>query len=166
MTDLGLIGDGTARQRWINYRDAVVYNNVVDRSPLFPITGLMLHGIVAGMVGESHARGLDVIPSVNDFAHEVRLGMQQCLCDCLCGWYCDTLSKRAKQQRRELALSPLAHLTIVVIGCKRWYSLGVHLLWDGYIFARAILFTRAGHACRMGCDCSRRPLGSSSLTSS
>ena len=47
------------------------YWMVVLRSPLFPITGLMLHGIVAGMVGESFARGLDEIPSITDFAHEV-----------------------------------------------------------------------------------------------
>jgi hypothetical protein len=39
-------GVGTARQRWITYRDAQTYKNIVRKGPLFPLNSLMLHGIV------------------------------------------------------------------------------------------------------------------------
>jgi hypothetical protein len=39
-------GTGTNRERWITYRDAQTYRNVVVRSPLFPLNSLMLHGII------------------------------------------------------------------------------------------------------------------------
>jgi hypothetical protein len=44
--DDGQAGCGTNRERWITYRDAQAYHNVVLRSPLFPLNSLMLHGIV------------------------------------------------------------------------------------------------------------------------
>jgi hypothetical protein len=37
-------GPGSARQRWISYRDGVAFIKVVQRSPLFPLNSLMLHG--------------------------------------------------------------------------------------------------------------------------
>jgi hypothetical protein len=43
--DDGLAGSGSNRERWITYRDAQTYHNVVKRSPLFPLNSLMLHGI-------------------------------------------------------------------------------------------------------------------------
>ncbi|WP_158791981.1 enterotoxin [Granulicella sp. L60] len=39
-------GVGSARQRWITYRDAQTYKNIVERGPLFPLNSLMLHGII------------------------------------------------------------------------------------------------------------------------
>eukprot|EP00438_Fugacium_kawagutii_P005720 Skav230024 [mRNA] locus=scaffold261:7913:11791:- [translate_table: standard] len=39
-------GQGPARERWINYRDAMVYQNVVKESPFFPLNSLMIHGII------------------------------------------------------------------------------------------------------------------------
>lgn len=44
--DMGVQGVGTKRQQWINYRDAEVYKNVVQRSRLYPLNALMYHGIV------------------------------------------------------------------------------------------------------------------------
>lgn len=44
--DMGLLGAGTKRQQWINYRDAEVYKNVVKRARLYPLNALMYHGIV------------------------------------------------------------------------------------------------------------------------
>lgn len=41
-----LRGVGTRRQQWITYRDAQTYENIVVRSPFFPINSLMLHGII------------------------------------------------------------------------------------------------------------------------
>jgi hypothetical protein len=60
-------GTGTNRERWITYRDAQTYHNVVMRSPLFPLNSLMLHGII-------HAQ---CNPRLNtatgdEFANEVR----------------------------------------------------------------------------------------------
>ncbi|MGF6505456.1 enterotoxin [Paraburkholderia sp. 32] len=45
-SDDGLAGSGTNRERWITYRDMQTYHNVVERSPLFPLNSLMLHGIL------------------------------------------------------------------------------------------------------------------------
>ncbi|WP_316834321.1 hypothetical protein [Pedobacter nutrimenti] len=44
--DMDLLGAGTKRQQWINYRDAEVYKNIVKRSRLYPLNALMYHGIV------------------------------------------------------------------------------------------------------------------------
>ncbi|WP_206995292.1 enterotoxin [Trinickia mobilis] len=44
--DDGLAGAGGNRERWITYRDAQTYRNVVLESPLFPLNSLMLHGII------------------------------------------------------------------------------------------------------------------------
>ncbi|MBV9881093.1 MAG: hypothetical protein JO180_11385 [Gemmatirosa sp.] len=60
-------GVGPDRQRWITYRDADTYANVVARGPLFPVSSLMLHGLVYAR----HANKLDIDPG-NDFDAEVR----------------------------------------------------------------------------------------------
>lgn len=45
--DYGEIGDqGTDRERWITYRDRLVYQNFVQNSPLCPINTLMTHGFI------------------------------------------------------------------------------------------------------------------------
>ena len=59
-------GVGTQRQRWITYRDAQTYKNIVLRGPLFPINSLMLHGIIYAQ----YAKDLSTDPH-NDFADEV-----------------------------------------------------------------------------------------------
>eukprot|EP00056_Hartaetosiga_gracilis_P011870 m.184007 g.184007 ORF g.184007 m.184007 type:complete len:908 (-) comp13594_c0_seq3:1087-3810(-) len=69
--DLGYHGEGTERQRWVTYRDAVVCKMVVMRAHLFPLSALMLHGIVLGAVGESRVLGLDTVGRMIDFEEEV-----------------------------------------------------------------------------------------------
>lgn len=78
--------DGPARERWISYRDAMVYKNVVKESPLFPLNSLMIHGIIfakdawdlnaAGggpMSSVGGIAGVDAGGSSRDpFKHEVR----------------------------------------------------------------------------------------------
>lgn len=64
--DDDLAGTGTNRERWITYRDAQTYHNVVVRSPFFPLNSLMLHGI---FLAQCNPRLNDV--TGNDFAHEV-----------------------------------------------------------------------------------------------
>ena len=44
--DHAFIGVGTPRERWITYRDSDVYHHVVMLGPLFPLSALMLHGII------------------------------------------------------------------------------------------------------------------------
>ncbi len=44
--DHAFIGAGSWCQKWINYRDAEVYANVVKRAPLYPLNSLMVHGII------------------------------------------------------------------------------------------------------------------------
>ena len=44
--DMDVQGAGTKRQQWINYRDAEVYKNVVQRAKLYPLNAMMYHGVV------------------------------------------------------------------------------------------------------------------------
>ncbi len=64
--DHAFSGVGSKRQRWITYRDAQTYKNIVENGPLFPLNSLMLHGIIYA----KQAEGLASDPH-NDFADEV-----------------------------------------------------------------------------------------------
>jgi hypothetical protein len=64
--DHDFTGVGSDRQRWITYRDAQTYKNIVLQGPLFPLNSLMLHGIVYAQQAEK----LKTDPK-NDFADEV-----------------------------------------------------------------------------------------------
>ncbi len=39
-------GQGSWCQRWMTYRDAQTYANVIRKAPLYPLNSLMLHGII------------------------------------------------------------------------------------------------------------------------
>ena len=60
-------GVGTRRERWITYRDASTYAQIVAKGPLFPLNSLMLHGIIFA----KDDRRLNDDPG-GDFANEVR----------------------------------------------------------------------------------------------
>jgi len=60
-------GVGPYRERWITYRDAETYQNIVQGGPLYPLNSLMLHGII---YAKQHPH-LNVDPS-GDFCNEVR----------------------------------------------------------------------------------------------
>lgn len=64
--DDDLAGVGTNRERWITYRDAQTYRNIVQRGPLFPLNSLMLHGIIYAQMNKR----LNTDPG-HDFANEV-----------------------------------------------------------------------------------------------
>lgn len=64
--DHDFAGVGTARQRWITYRDGATYEHIVQAGPLFPLSSLMLHGLIFAQ----HAKDLRSDPG-NDFADEV-----------------------------------------------------------------------------------------------
>ena len=51
--DYGEIGNGsTDREKWITYRDRLVYQNYVQNSPLCPINTLMTHGVIVTTYGD------------------------------------------------------------------------------------------------------------------
>ncbi|SFS04382.1 hypothetical protein SAMN05421771_0909 [Granulicella pectinivorans] len=64
--DDGVTGVGTYRERWITYRDAITYENIVQAGPLFPLNSLMLHG----MIYAKFRKLLDVDPG-NDLRNEI-----------------------------------------------------------------------------------------------
>ncbi len=54
--DHNFIGAGSWCQKWITYRDAATWANVVQRGPLYPLNSLMLHGIIyAAHTGRLHS---------------------------------------------------------------------------------------------------------------
>ena len=68
--DWGNIGDqGNTRERWITYRDHLVYRHFVKDSPLCPINTLMTHGFMLSKYGSGVA---DMSRSYNDIVREMR----------------------------------------------------------------------------------------------
>jgi hypothetical protein len=65
--DHSFAGVGPDRQQWITYRDGHTYQNVVLRGPLYPLTSLMLHGLLYAKSGNR----LNTDPT-NAFVDEVR----------------------------------------------------------------------------------------------
>jgi hypothetical protein len=65
--DDSVAGVGPYRERWITYRDAATYRNVVQNGPLYPLNSLMLHGMI---YAQNH-KELDKDPQ-NDFRNEIR----------------------------------------------------------------------------------------------
>jgi len=65
--DQSVAGVGPYRERWITYRDADTYQEVVQEGPLYPLNSLMLHGIIYAR----YDKNLNTDPD-NDFRNEVR----------------------------------------------------------------------------------------------
>lgn len=59
-------GQGSWCQQWMTYRDAQTYANVVKPAPLYPLTALMLHGVIYA-TNASHLASM----SDEDFAAQV-----------------------------------------------------------------------------------------------
>ena len=64
--DDSVAGVGPYRERWITYRDANTYEDVVKAGPLYPLNSLMLHG----MIYAQHHQYLSKDPE-NDFRNEI-----------------------------------------------------------------------------------------------
>lgn len=74
--DFGLAGVGTKRQQWLTYRDNVIYDRFVTRSPLFPMNSMMMHGIIVNRGGPPTCMDIsDSVQSTQDFADEVWMGV-------------------------------------------------------------------------------------------
>jgi len=65
--DHSFAGKGSWCQKWMTYRDAQTYRNVVQRAPLYPLNSLMLHGIIYA----TNAQHLNAM-SDTDFADQAR----------------------------------------------------------------------------------------------
>ncbi len=68
--DHDFCGEGSERQQWITFRDAQIYANNVEISPLFPINSLMTHGVIYN----KGARGLKDEANSKDLADEIWSG--------------------------------------------------------------------------------------------
>lgn len=74
--DFGMAGEGTARQKWLTYRDNVIYDRFVVRSPLFPLNSMMMHGIIVNRGGPPTVMDVSAsAQSTQDFADEVWMGV-------------------------------------------------------------------------------------------
>jgi hypothetical protein len=65
--DDSVTGVGPYRERWITYRDADTYEEVVKAGPLYPLNSLMLHGLIYAQ----HHKELSKDPG-SDFRNEIR----------------------------------------------------------------------------------------------
>eukprot|EP00927_Polykrikos_kofoidii_P026561 TRINITY_DN23625_c0_g1_i1.p1 TRINITY_DN23625_c0_g1~~TRINITY_DN23625_c0_g1_i1.p1 ORF type:complete len:870 (-),score=114.77 TRINITY_DN23625_c0_g1_i1:65-2674(-) len=67
------------RQRWIRWRNLILYMLVVERSTFFPLSQMMIHGVVLASHGDALHWGLNEFDAI-DFAQEVwsfvALGLQ------------------------------------------------------------------------------------------
>lgn len=64
--DYGEAGDqGTDRERWITYRDRLVYQNFIQRSPVCPINTLMTHGFILSRWG-AVSKNMDYVGIVRE----------------------------------------------------------------------------------------------------
>ncbi|MBN1396172.1 MAG: hypothetical protein JW959_14210 [Pirellulales bacterium] len=67
--DMDYIGEGTMRQRWINYRDAVTRELVAERAPLYPLNSLMTQGITCAR----RSNASRMTNELKDFKDEMRM---------------------------------------------------------------------------------------------
>ncbi len=66
--DYGFAGEGNNREKWITYRDSVVYNAFVRNSPLCPINSIMTHGLMLSRRGAPSSLPNDI----ESIKHEIR----------------------------------------------------------------------------------------------
>lgn len=65
--DHSFAGVGTDRQKWITYRDGDTFRHIAARGPLFPLSSLMLHGLIFARQAEHLAAD-----PAGDFDDEIR----------------------------------------------------------------------------------------------
>ncbi|MCM1292254.1 MAG: hypothetical protein NC111_03680 [Bacteroides sp.] len=81
--DWGTIGNqGDDREKWITYRDRLVYQNFVQNSPLCPINTLMTHGMILTSYGDV-SKSMDYAGIVREMrcAFACGSGMVELYCD-------------------------------------------------------------------------------------
>jgi len=68
--DTSFTGEGNQRERWINYRDVILYTRIVKGGELYPLNSIMFHGIVIGKRSNTGQMELDE----TSVCHEARAG--------------------------------------------------------------------------------------------
>ncbi len=72
-SDWSTLGPGNPRERWITYRDDVIYTRFVQAAPLYPLNSVMSHGII---VSDQFGMAVNDSPAATDsFANEVWMGI-------------------------------------------------------------------------------------------
>lgn len=137
--DQSLAGVGDNRERWITYRDADTYANIVTRGPLYPLNSLMLHGIIYAQ----YDKELNTDPG-DDFANEVhsyfgtgtQLQEMYITPSLLSEKNWDTLAEAAKWSRENASVLKDTHW---VGGDPNWLSV---YGWAGWTAKKAIVVLR------------------------
>jgi hypothetical protein len=105
--DHSFAGEGSWRQKWITYRDALTYQNIVRGGPLFPLNSLMLHGIIYAAQAEhlSDDPTYDFTAEVHSyFGTGTQLQEMYITPSLLSVSDWDTLAESAKWSRREASV--------------------------------------------------------------
>ncbi len=67
--DMGFIGKGNNREKWITYRDGITYKVIQKSDFLYPLNAMMNHGIV---YANGHKFPRKTVKDVDSFSNEVR----------------------------------------------------------------------------------------------
>lgn len=145
--DYAEAGDqGTDRERWITYRDRLVYQNFVQQSPLCPINTLMTHGFILSRHGAvSRDMDYEAVRREMRCAFACGSGMVELYCDYELmdsiggGALWNDLAECMKWQRRQADVLPDTHW----VGGNPWdgQKAGVYgwAAWNG---SKAVLSLR------------------------
>ena len=128
--DTEFAGVGSDRERWITYRDASTYGNIVKAGRLYPLNSLMLHGIVFAQKAPHLSTA-----SEEDFANEVhsyfgsgtQLQELYITPSLLTGTEWDVLAEAAKWSRRNAETLVDSHW---IGGDPRWLQVYGWAAWS------------------------------------
>ncbi len=137
--DTDFAGVGTDRERWITYRDADTYEEVVKAGRLYPLNSLMLHGIVYAQQAPhlSTDPGGDFVNEVHSyFGSGTQLQEMYITPSLLTAADWDTLAEAAKWSRANASVLVDTHW---VGGDPRWLEV---YGWAAWSPAKAILTLR------------------------
>ncbi|MFD5919626.1 discoidin domain-containing protein [Kitasatospora sp. NPDC058201] len=113
--DAGQTGDGSPREKYVNYRDSQTFRNIATQNPLFPVPSVMNHGIVfsdrAPQFGADHDLSKQSVR--NEVSNDIRsyfaqgMGLQELYVRNTlvrpelpgAPWFWDTLAANAKWAR-------------------------------------------------------------------
>ena len=153
--DYGEIGNqGTDREKWITYRDRLVYQNFVQNSPLCPINTLMTHGFILTNFG-SVSKNMTYKGVLQEMrcAFACGSGMVELYCDYALmnsinnGKLWEDLSECIKWQREQADVLPDTHW----VGGNPWDGTKVNVYgWASWNGKKAVLALRNPSTSRKG----------------
>ena len=152
--DYGEIGNNSnSRERWITYRDRLVYQNFVQNSPMCPINNLMTHGFILSDFGPvSKDRNYDAIVREMRCAFACGSAMVELYCDYKlmnsikdnngkAGALWGELAKCIEWQKKNEAVLPDIHW----VGGNPWNGSGHEVYgWGAWNGENAVLALRNG----------------------